>query len=79
VTDEFAVWRPALAADDPVEALRSLVRRRLAAGVPREQVTGELTRLVLDLRRARQPEAAEEPVLDVLDMLTGWSAPGSAL
>lgn len=79
MTGELTVWRQALADDDPVRALRALARHRLAAGDPREQVIEELTRLVLDLREEQRPEEAEDPILDVLDMLTGWCAPGSAL
>jgi hypothetical protein len=79
VPDEPDLWRTALATDDPVTALRTAVRARLAAGDTREQVTGQLTRLVLDLREEGRPDEHEDPVLDVLDMLAGWCAPGAAL
>ena len=39
----------------------------------------QLTRLVLELRQQERPDEDEDPILDVLDMLTGWCAPGSAL
>jgi hypothetical protein len=31
------------------------------------------------LRQEQRPDEDEDPVLDVLDMLAGWCAPGSAL
>ncbi|GIF37194.1 hypothetical protein [Actinoplanes xinjiangensis] len=72
-------WRKALAADDPVQSLRAAVQDQLAAGDSREQVTEQLARLVMTLRQEQRPDEEEDPVLDVLDMLAGWCAPGSAL
>lgn len=79
MSDELDGWRQALAADNSVQGLLTLVRHRLAAGDAREQVIEQLTRLILEMRREQRPERDEDPILDVLDMLTGWGAPGSAL
>lgn len=77
--DELTDWREALAAGDPVARLRAVVRQRLAGGQPRERIVEELTRLVHSLRAQQRPDEEEEPILDVLDMLSGWCAPGAAL
>ncbi|GAA0918763.1 hypothetical protein [Virgisporangium aurantiacum] len=79
MADELDVWRRALAADDPVEDLRAAAQDRLAAGESRDRVIEQLTQLVLELRQEQRPDEDEDPVLDVLDMLTGWCAPGSAI
>jgi len=79
MSDELDVWRRALAADAPVDALRAAVQNRLAAGDPRDGVVEQLSRLVLELRQDGRPDEDEDPILDVLDMLAGWCAPGSAL
>jgi hypothetical protein len=59
--------------------MRNVVQKRLAAGESREHVIEQLTRLVLELRQEQWPDEDEDRILDVLDMLTGWCAPGSAL
>jgi hypothetical protein len=59
--------------------LRAAVQDQLAAGGSREQITEQLTQLVMVLRQEQRPDEDEDPVLDVLDMLAGWCAPGSAL
>lgn len=77
--DDLERWRKTLAADDATQTLRAAVQDRLAAGDSREQITEQLTRLVMALRQEQRPDEEEDPVLDVLDMLTGWCRPGSAL
>lgn len=77
--DDLAGWRRALDGHEPVESLRGAVRSRLAAGESHDQIIEQLTRLVMALRQEERPDEEEEPILDVLDMLTGWCAPGSAL
>jgi hypothetical protein len=79
VSDDLDVWRDCLAADNPTRNLRVAVQDRLAAGDSREQIIEQLTRLVMALRQEQRPDEEEDPLLDVLDMLTGWGAPGSAL
>jgi hypothetical protein len=79
VSDDLDVWREARTAGNPVQSLRAAVQDRLAAGDSREQITEQLTRLVMALRQEQRPDEEEDQVLDVLDMLAGWCAPGSAL
>ncbi|GAA1630455.1 hypothetical protein [Actinoplanes couchii] len=77
--DDLKRWRNALATDDAVQALRAAVQDELAAGDSREQITEQLSRLVMVLRQEQRPDEEEDPILDVLDMLAGWCSPGSAL
>jgi hypothetical protein len=80
----YDAWRAALAAEEPVEALRAEAQNRLAAGETRERLKTELQALVHAVRfeaqaSRRRSDEDEEPILDVLDMLSGWSRPGTAL
>jgi hypothetical protein len=51
----------------------------LAGGYPREELYAELDR-ARDLLEARgAPEEAEDPILDVMDLIVGWCSPGAKL
>lgn len=78
MTDPIQTWRDALASEQPVRSLRQLAKDRLAAGAQKAVLEQELGALVLELREEDR-EADEDVVLDVLDMLTGWSHPSTKL
>jgi hypothetical protein len=78
MTDPIQTWRDALASELPVRSLRQLAQDRLATGAQKEQLEQELGDLVLELREEGR-DADEDVVLDVLDMLTGWSHPSMKL
>ena len=68
----------ALAAPEPLMALRSALSARLAAGADRAVLESELLTDILALR-AEGREAEEELLADVSDFLVGWCAPHMAL
>ena len=54
--------------------LRGLVKRYLDEGIPSDQLLEDLSQI-----RALVPEDIEESVLEVMDLLVGWCAPGFRL
>lgn len=59
-------------------ALRSQVEEMRRAGRPRDDVYKDLKRLVLDLRQEGRDDL-EDAVMDVMDVLVGWSSPSARL
>jgi hypothetical protein len=74
-----SAWRhqfeQALAADDGVRSLRGVVVDLLVMGRDRVAVNESLLEL-RSVLAAGDREADEDVVLDVLDMIEGWCAPG---
>jgi hypothetical protein len=64
----------ALASENALESLRETVRRELESGVTRERLIDQLEDLRADLRASGR-EDDEDVVLEVMDLLTGWSSP----
>jgi len=64
----------ALGSEDPLDALRDEMRRRLASGWTQDQLLGLLGEFRESLRQ-QQREADEDVVLEVMDSLAGWASP----
>ena len=64
---------------DPIGQLRELLRGLLAAGHDRDALYAEMQRYVVAELRTADREADEDIVLDVMDCLVGWCAPGMRL
>ncbi len=60
------------------DALYDLSRELLDNGYPREALLDDFKHLIFGLRE-RGDEEREDDVLEVLDVLTGWCAPGARL
>jgi hypothetical protein len=58
--------------------LRKFVRDRLDTGYPNDQLYADLMG-VYDRMSEREDEERGDAVLDVMDFLTGWCAPGARL
>lgn len=71
-------YETALAAPDPVLALRAAVKGELAHGVDRNEVFSNLVSKMLELR-AQDREADEEVVTSVMDFMEGWGSPRMAI
>lgn len=61
-----------------MDALYDLSRELLDSGYPREALLDDLKHLIFGLREIGDEER-EDDVLEVLDVLTGWCAPGARL
>ncbi len=64
----------ALRSSKPVNELRNLVMRLVAAGQPRQAILELFERARQELRQADR-ETAEDAVIDVMDLLVGWCSP----
>ncbi len=60
------------------DTLRDGVELMVREGRPRDDVYEDLKRLVLDLRHEGR-EDLEDAVMDVMDVLVGWSSPSARL
>ena len=59
---------------DALDALRAVARTSLRAGATRDEVLTTLEGVRADLRAAGR-DADEDKLLELMDMLAGWSAP----
>ena len=64
----------ALCSEDPEKNLADTVRTLVAQGMERDAVYDELEKLRDRLREAGR-QAADDLVLDGMDLLTGWCSP----
>ena len=70
----------ALRSPEPVKALRSLVLDLSQEGRGKGEIYDLLDQFVIQLRtRENYRESEEDPVLDVMDALTGWCHPSAQL
>lgn len=60
------------------DTLRGQVETMLRKGRPRDDLYEDLKRLVLELRREGRDDL-EDAVMDVMDVLVGWSSPSARL
>lgn len=70
----FTELHRALDSPAPVASLREVVRKELAAGVPRQEVLDQLEALRYEFRETGT-EGQEDAVLDVMDFVSGWCSP----
>lgn len=79
VAEEVAQLALAQPYRDALAEIRRYAAGLLAGGHPREELYAELDR-ARDLLEARgAPEEAEDPILDVMDLIVGWCSPGAKL
>jgi hypothetical protein len=78
VSEGLEEWREILAGEEPLRHMRETAKGRLGAGSQRAGLQEELEELRLELRREGR-KAAEDVVLDALDMLTGWCSPHTTI
>lgn len=60
------------------DALYDLSKELLDSGYPREMLLEDFKHLIFELRE-HDDEAREDDILEVMDILTGWCAPGARL
>lgn len=63
-------------AEKVADALQGQVEQMIRAGYSRDALYEDLKRLVLELRSAGRDDL-EDDVMDVMDVLAGWSAPSA--
>jgi hypothetical protein len=68
----------ALRSDNPVESLRAIVSRLIEAGVDRGVVIQRMEEWRKRLQDQRR-DVEEDVVLEVMDLVVGWSGPGTKL
>lgn len=64
--------------DEVARTLRGQVETMVREGRSRDDLYEDLKRLVLDLRREGRDDL-EDDVMDVMDVLVGWSSPSARL
>jgi hypothetical protein len=70
--------RAALSDDDPTVPIRAIVIEYRESGVSVEDLLKAMGALVMETRE-RDREDEEDALLDVMDMLAGWSRPGTRI
>jgi hypothetical protein len=71
----FEAWQEALAAEAPLKALSDVARQRVAEGTERDDLIAELQEF-LDVLYEEDREADADTVLEVMDFIVGYCAPG---
>lgn len=59
--------------------IRKYARELLDGGYPREELYADFERAVEVVRQRSSDAEAEDPILDVMDLLVGWCSPGVKL